>query len=226
VLWRNPAQGPQAIKPQHAYLMTSILADNAARTPAFGENSPLKLGRPAAAKTGTTNDFRDNWTVGYTPELVVGVWVGNNDNTPMADVSGITGAAPLWHDFMERALEGRPPQDFTVPEGIVEVEVCTDNGAQPNACPERRKEIFAADQPPLGPEYDWWRECSNERVIALAAVLDEDGRNWLRQWAADHGVPTVDNLDCSAEPGDQNKDGDEDKGKGNDDGKGRGKKKK
>jgi 1A family penicillin-binding protein len=226
VLWRNAAQGPQVIRPEHAYLMTSILSDNAARTPAFGENSPLRLNRPAAAKTGTTNDFRDNWTVGYTPDLVVGVWVGNNDNTPMQGVSGIVGAAPLWHDFMERALEGRPSQDFTVPPGLIEVEVCADSGAQPSACPDRRKELFAADQKPLGPEYDWWRDCSGQRVIALN-VVPEDGRNWLRQWAAERGIPVVDNPDCSAAPDPQEQGGDQNndkgKGKGNDNGKGKGK---
>ena len=73
-----------------AYLITDILSDDNARAPAFGEGSVLDIGRPAAAKTGTTTDWRDNWTIGYTPDLVTGVWVGNADNTPMKDVSGIT----------------------------------------------------------------------------------------------------------------------------------------
>lgn len=202
-LWRHEPQGVPVLRPQHAYLMTSILSDNAARTPAFGENSPLKLSRPAAAKTGTTNDTRDNWTVGYTPELVVGVWVGNSDNTPMENVSGITGAAPIWHDFMEGALAGRAPQEFAVPEGVVEMEVCADNGAQPNACPQRRKEVFAADQPPLGPEYDWWVACPQQperRFIVVEKVLEEDGRNWLAQWAQENNVPLGKAEDCNVTP--------------------------
>ena len=87
--------------------MTDMLSDNAARTPAFGENSPLELSIPAAVKTGTTTDYRDNWTVGYTRYLVAGVWAGNSDGHPMKNASGVTGAAPIWHNFME-ALLARP----------------------------------------------------------------------------------------------------------------------
>jgi len=83
--------------------MTDILADRDAREPAFGRGNPLELSRPAAAKTGTTNDNRDSWTVGYTPQLVTGVWVGNNNNHSMNDVTGISGAAPIWHAIMEYA---------------------------------------------------------------------------------------------------------------------------
>jgi hypothetical protein len=70
----------------------------------FGANSMLKLSRPAAAKTGTTTDFRDNWTIGFTRQLVVGVWAGNADGTIMRDVTGLTGAAPIWHEFMETVM--------------------------------------------------------------------------------------------------------------------------
>jgi len=149
----TPPPGEQVISPQHAYLITSILSDNEARTPAFGANSPLRLSRPAAAKTGTTNDFRDNWTIGYTPDLVVGVWVGNNDNSEMKGVSGITGAAPIWHDFMEEALAGTPVRDFPMPEGIHIIEICELTGAVPDStCPpeKRRSEVFAEGQLPPG----------------------------------------------------------------------------
>ena len=144
-------QSRRVLREEHAYLMTHILADNAARSPAFGPNSSLHLSRPAAAKTGTTNDFRDGWTIGYTPDIVAGVWVGNADNTPMTGVSGLTGAGPIWHNFMERAHEGRPIRDFTRPPGIVELEVCADSGTIPGpVCPERRREIFFKDQPAAG----------------------------------------------------------------------------
>jgi penicillin-binding protein 1C len=100
-----PVQAPvQAVSPAAAFQVTDILSDNAARTPMFGAASPLKLSRPAAAKTGTTDDFRDNWTVGYLRPLVTGVWAGNTDGHPMKKVSGIAGAAPIWHDFMEGVL--------------------------------------------------------------------------------------------------------------------------
>jgi membrane peptidoglycan carboxypeptidase len=93
--------------------MNDILSDNSARSLVFGTNTPLALSRPAAAKTGTTEEFRDAWTVGYTPNLSAGVWVGNNDNTPMdKGADGIYAAAPIWHAYMERALENLPVEDF------------------------------------------------------------------------------------------------------------------
>lgn len=132
LLQRNPAprSGEQVLDPRTAYLITDILSDNYARALAFGEGSALRLsgGRPAAAKTGTTTDFRDNWTVGYTPEFVVGVWAGNADNEPMRHVSGITGAAPIWHDVMEALHQTRPVRQFVRPPGLVDVEVCAGSG--------------------------------------------------------------------------------------------------
>lgn len=91
----------QAISPAAAFLTTDIMSDNVARSLAFGPNSALKLSRPAAVKTGTTSDFRDNWTIGFTKYLSVAVWVGNSDGHPMVNSTGITGAAPIWHTFME-----------------------------------------------------------------------------------------------------------------------------
>ncbi|MEM7344770.1 MAG: PBP1A family penicillin-binding protein, partial [Chloroflexota bacterium] len=152
-LVQNSSQ--RVISEQHAYLMTHILADNEARSRSFGQNSALKLSRPAAAKTGTTNDFRDNLVLGYTPDMVVGVWVGNADYTPMEGTTGLSGAGPIWHDFMEDAHEGLPVRDFIRPDGIVEHEVCADSGTFPSeVCPKRRTEIFAEDQPPLDAEFD------------------------------------------------------------------------
>ena len=98
------AEPVQVISPESAYLVTDILSDNRARTPAFGENNVLRLSQPAAAKTGTTTDYRDNWTEGFTRYLVAGVWAGNSDGRPMRNVSGVTGAAPIWHAFMEAVL--------------------------------------------------------------------------------------------------------------------------
>jgi 1A family penicillin-binding protein len=148
-------QPQQVLRPEHAYLMTHILADNEARIPGFGADSPLHLSRPATAKTGTSNDFRDNWLIGYTPDIVTGVWVGNADNSSMHDVDGASGAGPIWHNFMERAHANRPIRDFIRPETIVEIEVCADSGTLPSdACPQRRTEIFFEEQPPLGPEQD------------------------------------------------------------------------
>jgi 1A family penicillin-binding protein len=159
----NPPDPVQALSPQTAFLITDVLSDNEARAPAFGENSQLKLSRPAAAKTGTTTDWRDNWTLGYTSNLVAGVWVGNADNSPMQDVSGITGAAPIWHDVMETILRDLPVEEFTPPDGLVRVEVCADSGLLPNPnCPHRRLEWFVAGKEPT-------QVCDWHRVLSIDA---------------------------------------------------------
>jgi len=113
-------QGVQAIREDVAFLMSSILADKASRYHEFGPGNPLELDRPAAAKTGTTNSFKDNWTVGYTPYLTVGVWAGNSDNSAMNSVIGITGAGPIWHDVMEYVSHyyHYPPDDFIKPADV------------------------------------------------------------------------------------------------------------
>ncbi|MGC9335333.1 MAG: hypothetical protein ACP5JJ_14355, partial [Anaerolineae bacterium] len=201
--YRAPVE-EQVISPQHAYLITDILADNQARAPSFGQNSPLKLSRPAAAKTGTTDDWRDAWTLGYTPDLVAGVWVGNADNTEMKNVSGARGAAPIWHNFMERALADQPARQFARPDGIEEFEISADAGSVPSeACPpdRRRTEIFAAAQGPLGPESDFHQYVRVDvSTGALATeycpahvveeryyyVLPGEEGKW---WAQEHNIP-------------------------------------
>jgi len=104
-----------------ARMINDILSDNAARAFAFGENNWLTLdSRPVAAKTGTTNDYRDAWTIGYTPSIVTGVWVGNNNNSPMKrGAAGGTVAAPIWHNFMQRVLGDTPVEYFKEPETII-----------------------------------------------------------------------------------------------------------
>jgi penicillin-binding protein 1C len=157
----QPPAGDLVVRPEHAYLISSILSDNEARTPAFGPDSVLNLPFQAAAKTGTTNDFRDNWTVGYTPDISVGVWVGNADFSPMKNVSGLTGAAPIWADFMKVAIQqltGGNPASFVRPAGVTERVICTISGTEPSQwCPNQRSEYFAADQPPLPKGEDLWK---------------------------------------------------------------------
>lgn len=109
----------EVLEPKIARLVTDILSDNAARAPMFGARSHLQLGeRPVAAKTGTAQEFRDGWTLGYTPDLAAGVWVGNNDNTPMKREPGVYTAAPIWNAFMRQVLEGTPITPFTKPEPV------------------------------------------------------------------------------------------------------------
>jgi 1A family penicillin-binding protein len=212
----QPPAPEQVISPQHAYLITDILADNQARAPMFGANSALKLSRPAAAKTGTTDDWRDGWTMGYTPDLVAGVWVGNADNTPMKGTSGSAGAAPIWHHFMERALADQPAREFPRPDGIETFEICADSGSLPSAaCPpdRRRQEIFAAGQGPLGPEYDFHQlvridVTTNARATEYCPPEAVEERYYFvlpgeegQRWAQQQGIPQPPAEFCTVHTG-------------------------
>lgn len=131
------------------YLITDILSDDLARSPAFGFGSPLDFPFPCAAKTGTSSDFRDNWTIGYTTDFTVGVWVGNFDNTPMTGVSGITGAGPIFRDVMMTLYQNGDPPPFHTPVTTISVKICTLSGAlaSPN-CPFSTSEFFLKDKEP------------------------------------------------------------------------------
>ncbi|MGZ3598543.1 MAG: transglycosylase domain-containing protein [Ktedonobacterales bacterium] len=135
-------QPVQVLSPQVAYMVTSILEDNPSRADDFGACSPLYLDAsksdcyyyhgnspnawPAAAKTGTGQDFKDDWTMGFTMDYTLGVWVGNNNNTPMIDIDGITGAAPIWHNSMMWAEQNLPKRDFPVPStGLHKARYCS-----------------------------------------------------------------------------------------------------
>jgi penicillin-binding protein 1A len=128
VIYKAPTAGKQVVTPQAAYTLTNVLADNATRDKEFFPCDALDLyvnnkcgGTviPAAVKTGTTDDFVDNLTIGYTPGLVTGVWSGNDNNAPMNNIIGITGAGTIWHDAMMTALQGKPIQHFTNPGGVI-----------------------------------------------------------------------------------------------------------
>jgi penicillin-binding protein 1C len=106
--------------PSAVYLIADILSDNDARLLAFGAESPLRFQFPVACKTGTSSDFRDNWAFGYTPEFTVGVWVGNLDGSPMQDVSGVTGAAPVLHELFEFLHQRNGTTWYATPTNIIE----------------------------------------------------------------------------------------------------------
>ncbi len=130
VIYKASEAGKQVVTPQAAYVLTNVLADNATRDEEFypcydGDVLDLHVNNdcsntviPAAVKTGTTDDDVDNLTIGYTPGLVTGVWSGNDDNSAMNNIIGITGAGTIWHDAMLTALQGKPVQQFTVPSGV------------------------------------------------------------------------------------------------------------
>lgn len=121
----------QVLDPSVAFILTDILRDNGARTPAFGPNSLLVVPNhpEVAVKTGTTQNLRDNWAIGYTKDYVVATWVGNNNNRPMAYVaSGVTGATPIWHKIITNLLANKPSYEWPIPENVVAISLCGSNG--------------------------------------------------------------------------------------------------
>jgi len=152
-----------------AWLISDILSDNDARRIGFGLNSVLRLDRPAAVKTGTTSNFHDNWTVGYTPDLVVGVWSGNTNYESMRGVNGLSGAAPIWHQFMRSVLKGYPPRPFIQPPGFVRLEVCALSGLLPTEfCPFTKTEWFIQGTEPVA--YDeFYKEIEVDQSTGVLA---------------------------------------------------------
>jgi penicillin-binding protein 1C len=225
----QPPAGEQVIRVEHAFLISSILSDNDARTPVFGANSVLNLPFQAAAKTGTTNDFRDNWTMGYTPDLAVGVWVGNADYSPMQNTSGLTGAAPIWAQFMYDAvpaLTNNSPRQFVRPANVIDREICRVSGTEPSSyCPAPpRGEFFSADQPPMTRDHDLWfkgffdtwtglraSDACNEFVKETFALNVQDtwalkwlnetteGQDWVRQMGFDVPPLIAPPRECTAQ---------------------------
>ncbi|KKQ30356.1 MAG: Penicillin-binding protein, 1A family [Candidatus Shapirobacteria bacterium GW2011_GWE1_38_10] len=144
--------GERVLSSETAYIIANILSDDGARSMVFGRGSMLNIKKhpEVAVKTGTTNDLRDNWTIGFTPEVVVAVWVGNNDNSRMGGVtSGTTGASPIWNRIMTKVLENRAVKTFTKPDGILTMSVCNLTGqlAPEEGC-ESHNELFKKEYVP------------------------------------------------------------------------------
>jgi 1A family penicillin-binding protein len=185
-----------------AYIMSDIMSDDVARAPAFGANSPVTLpDRRVAAKTGTTNGWKDNWTVGYTPQLTVGVWVGNTDNTSMENVSGLDGAAPIWNTVMRRYHEGLPAIWYDRPPGVTTRTVCVPSGLLPTeACPgsSQRAEIFVGGTEPTLSDTIWQTFDIDTETGKLASPLTPPERIEKRtyqilpqeaaDWVRDNGI--------------------------------------
>ena len=144
------SEGGPVVKPSVAYIITKILSDNYARSAAFGLYSVLNIpGYEVAVKTGTTNELRDNWTFGYTPQYTVGTWVGNNDNSRMSAVaSGITGASPIWHNIMFNLIKDKPKIAFEKPADVVTVNICQYTGTLScGACPGNPETFVVGTEP-------------------------------------------------------------------------------
>ena len=182
--------GKKVLSEEVAYLISHILSDNNARIDAFGPNSYLNIpGRTVAVKTGTTNEKRDNWTIGYTPSFVVGVWVGNNDNSSMnqAIASGVTGASPIWNKIMTAALKGEAVEEFEKPSNVVALEIDAFAGGLSHGGQPTRSEYFIKGTEPTSesPIYKA-KDGKNYFVFQEDDPVSTDGRNrWqegIDQW--------------------------------------------
>ncbi|MBI3174597.1 MAG: penicillin-binding protein 1C [Chloroflexi bacterium] len=181
VLYTEPKKPQtQVFDPRVAWIISDILSDDRARKIGFGLNSTLKLDHTAAVKTGTTTNFHDNWTIGYTPDLVVGVWVGNSDYQAMHNVTGLTGAAPIWNNYMRAVLQGQPDQPFARPDGIIQAQVCTLSGMQPTPlCPNTQTEWFIAGTEPT--QFDTlYKQVWIEDQPVIALDLPASAFPWAR----------------------------------------------
>lgn len=162
-----------AFDPQVARQINDILSDNNARAYVFGARNHLTLDRPAGVKTGTTNDFHDAWTIGYTPSIVSGVWVGNNDSAPMAKgADGSKLAAPIWNAYMRAALAGTPPESFQKPEDVL-----TDKAVLNGGLGEEQTIVFdRLTGLPATPETpaDLREEKIQRRIHSILYYLDKD----------------------------------------------------
>jgi membrane peptidoglycan carboxypeptidase len=143
--------GPKVLSEDISFIISHMLLDNNARTAAFGPNSWLNVsGKTVSVKTGTTDEKRDNWTIGYTPSYVVGVWVGNNDNSPMnqAIASGVTGASPIWNKIMSVVLKGKADEPPQKPNNVIAIQVDALMGGLPYKNQPTRSEYFVKGTEP------------------------------------------------------------------------------
>ena len=183
------------------YVLADIMSDDVARAPSFGSNTDLTLpDRKVAAKTGTTNGWKDNWTMGFTPQLTVGVWVGNTDNESMQNVTGLSGAAPIWNEVMSKYHEGLPARWYDRPASILSRTVCEPSGLLPSEyCQRQRSEIFIAGTEPTIRDNIWQPfELDTEtgllaspatpperRVTRVFEILPPEADDWIRE----SGIP-------------------------------------
>jgi 1A family penicillin-binding protein len=169
----HPQKGKKVLTEEQAFLIDSILSDNDARKDTFGVSSYLNVAN-VMVKTGTTNDKRDNWTIGGNDNAMVGVWVGNNDNTPMSNVaSGISGASPIWHGIIIQALKGKPSVSFTPPTGISQAAVDTLSGyGAHDGFPGRNEYFIKGTEPTLtDPVHVLLKVCKTDGKLATPSDI-------------------------------------------------------
>lgn len=174
-------EGKKVLSEEVAFIISHILLDNSARSMEFGPNSLLVVpGKTVSVKTGTTDEKRDNWTFGYTPSYVVGVWVGNNDNSPMnqAIASGITGATPIWNKIMSYVLKGKSDEQPYKPDTVVALQVDAFAGGLPHGGQNTRAEYFIKGTEPKfeSPIYKS-KDGKNYWVFKEDDPVSTDGKN-------------------------------------------------
>lgn len=162
-----------------SFIISQILSENSARLLTFGENSFLNiLGKTIAVKTGTTDDKRDNWAVGWTPSVLVLTWVGNNDNSPMGNIaSGVTGATPIWRRIILEALKNKPNEDFSKPDNVISVNIDSYGGGTPVEGKPTRSEYFVKGTEPQG----------SSSIYQVIKVSKEDKNKIASQSEIDNG---------------------------------------
>jgi membrane carboxypeptidase/penicillin-binding protein PbpC len=181
----------RVLSEEHAFILADVLSDSDARERGFGYAPTLRLPFRAAVKTGTTTEFRDNWTLGFTPQRAVGVWVGNADNTPMRNVSGIEGAGPIWRGVMEAAMADTSAEWPGPPEALLRAPVCVPTGLLPGPdCPVIVEEWFVAGSEPEETEDYYLRDEIGHLLIDPPAEA--------RAWAAAAGFALSDGTESQA----------------------------
>src|SRR2546428_546864 len=178
ILFQHAPTAPhRVLSAEHAYVISDILSDPNARIPGFGGVTPFEVPFPAAVKTGTSTGFRDTWTIGFTPNIAIGVWVWNADGAPMLDLAGVEGAGPIWRDAMMAASLSRPMSPFVRPAGIVDATVCAPTGLLPGPdCASPTSEIFASGTAPTAHETYYFRDPDGR--ISIDPPIE--ARDWAR----------------------------------------------
>lgn len=221
----RPTDGVKVLEEGVAFIISNILADNGARTAAFGSNSVLNIpGKVVSVKTGTTDQKRDNWTIGYTPSIAAGVWVGNNDNSVMDPkiASGVTGASPIWQKIMIAALKDKPNETIQKPDSVSEMEIDGLMGGLPKDGSPKRREFFQKGTEPtaVSPAYQHLKVCkvnnhrqandgedAEDKDMILLQEQDPTGADlWqkgINQWVLTSANPLFVGTDkgCSGIPG-------------------------
>lgn len=178
---RKDTEGKKVLAEETAFIISHILLDNNARAAAFGPSSFLNIpGKTVSVKTGTTDEKRDNWTIGYTPSYVVGVWVGNNDNSPMnkAIASGITGASPIWNKIMTYVLKDVPDESPKKPDNVVAIQVDAFAGGLPHAGQPSRSEYFVKGTEPTSESPIYQSKDGKDYIVLRESdPVSSDGQN-------------------------------------------------